>query len=85
MSWFDSIYAQDIPHRALAVYIFLKDKANRSGESWYAVGTMAKMLKLSRRTVQRAIRDLENAGFVEKQPQYRDNGSNRSNLYRLTR
>ncbi len=85
MSYFGSIYAEDIPHRAKAVYIYLKDRANGDGESWYAINTIAAELKFSRSTVKRALHDLVHAGRVEKQRRYRENGSCSSNMYRITK
>jgi predicted ArsR family transcriptional regulator len=83
MSWFGSIYEKELPHRAKAVYMYLKDRSDGKGESWYAINTIAADLKLSRSTVKRALRDLTQAGQVEKQARYRKNGSRSSNLYRL--
>ena len=61
----------------------LHDRANSEGESWYAIGTIAADLGLSRSTVKRALNDLVRLGRVEKQPRYRENGGQTSNLYRL--
>ena len=38
-------------------------------------------LSLSRSTVKRAIRDLEKASLIRKEPHYRENGSATSNRY----
>ena len=81
MSYFGTIYAEDIPHRAKAVYMYLKDRANRSGTCWPGINTNAKDLHLSRSTVKRALGDLTRRGFIKKEPCYRENGSNSSNLY----
>ncbi|MEA4942606.1 MAG: helix-turn-helix domain-containing protein [Oscillibacter sp.] len=75
------MYAEDIPHRAKAVYMYLKDRANRSGTCWPGINTIAKDLHLSRSTVKRALGDLTRRGFIKKEPCYRENGSNSSNLY----
>ena len=45
--------------------------------------TIARELKLSPRTVQRAVRDLEKVGLVTRQARYRENGSYTSNKYFL--
>ena len=37
--------------RAKQVLVYLHDRANKDGESWYAIGTMAKDLSLSRSTI----------------------------------
>ena len=81
MSYFGTIYAEDIPHRAKAVYMYLKDRANQSGTCWPGINTIAKDLHLSRSTVKRALGDLTRRGFIKKESCYRENGSNSSNLY----
>ena len=60
MSYFGSIYAdQELSHRAKTVYMYLKDRSNADGACWPSVRRIAEYLKLSRRTVQRALSDLE--------------------------
>ena len=81
MGYYDSIYASGLPHRAVTVYMYLKDRANREGSCWPGVRTIAKELDLSRATVQRALRDLENGGWIVRTPRHRDNGSRTSNNY----
>ena len=81
MSFFGTIYTEELPHRAKAVYMYLKDRSNRSGECWPGINTIAADLGLSRSTVKRAVRDLTQRGFLKKEPRYRENGSNSSNLY----
>lgn len=83
MGYFDSIYAAELPHRAVTVYMYLKNRSNTSGDCWPAVKTIARDLHLSRATVQRAIRDLEQSGWLVKEPRWRENGSNSSNLYKI--
>ena len=81
MSFFGEIYADpDLPHRARAVYMYLRDRAG-GGSCWPGVKTIACDLHLSPRTVQRALNDLERAGYVQRQRRYRENGSCTSNLY----
>lgn len=85
MSYFDSIYSDaDLPARARLVYMYLQDRANKDGSCWPAVKTIARDLKLSRSTAKRALRDLEQTGYLEKQERYRKNGSCTSNLYTLS-
>ena len=81
MSFFGSIYTEELPHRAKAVYMYLKDRTGKNGGCWPAIGTIAKDLQLSRSTVKRAMEDLQKAGLVEKEPRYRENGSSSSNQY----
>lgn len=42
---------------------------------------IASDMSLSRSTVKRALTDLEQHGYLQKIPRYRDNGSSTSNLY----
>ena len=84
MSLFNDVYGdQELTTRAKMVCLYLHDRANREGESWYAIGTIAADLGLSRSTVKRALSDLVRLGRVEKKPRYRENGGQTSNLYRL--
>ena len=83
MSIFNFIYAEDLSHREKPVYIYLRDRADASGVCWPGIKTIAGELGLSPRTVQRALADLEQHGYLAKLPRYRPNGSNTSNLYTL--
>ena len=77
------LYKQDLPHRAVAVYIYLADRANKQGICWPAIPTIARDLKLSKSTTRRAIQDLKKAGLLQKESRYRENGGCSSNLYQL--
>ena len=58
MSYFSEIYGDpELSAKAKLVLLYLHDRANRDGESWYAIGTMAKDLSLSRSTIKRALAD----------------------------
>ena len=84
MSYFDSVYADyELSPRAKTVCMYLHDRANREGESWYAISTIASDLGLSRSTVKRALGDLVRQGRVEKKPRSRKNGGRTSNIYRV--
>ena len=84
MSYFGSIYAdQELSHRARTVYMYLKDRSNVGDTCWPSVRRIAEDLKLSRRTVQRALTDLERHGFLERTHRRRSNGSLTSNLYQI--
>lgn len=77
------MYAADLPHRAVSVYMYLKNRANKDKSCFPAVGTIAADLKISKRTVERALADLEKAGFVERAARWRERGGQSSNLYVL--
>ena len=81
MSYFGTIYADtELPSRARAVYMYLRDRADSEGKCWPGIKTIASDMRLSRSTVKRALTDLEQHGYLQKIPRYRDNGSSTSNL-----
>lgn len=83
MGYFSEIYVEDLPHRAKTVYMYLKDHSNREGKCWPSIGTIAHELNLSRRTVERAIKDLEKTGKLTKEQRWRSNGGKSSLLFTL--
>ena len=84
MSYFSEIYGDpELSARAKQVLVYLHDRANKDGESWYAINTMAKDLSLSRSTRKRALAELIRQGRVEKQVRFRENGGCSSNYYQL--
>ena len=56
-------------------------QSNKDGTCYPSIGTIAKDLKLSRRTVQRAIADLEKTGHLQKEQRWRENGGKSSLLF----
>ena len=84
MGYFTSIYSSELPHRAVAVYMYLHDRADRDGKCCPAIGTIARELKLSRSTVKRAIANLEKSGCLSKELRWRENGGKSSNMFYLT-
>ena len=63
MSFFNDVYGdRDLSARAKMVCLYLHDRANGDGESWYAIGTIAADLSLSKSTVKRALSDLIQIG-----------------------
>lgn len=84
MSYFSDVYGDpELSARAKQVLVYLHDRANQNGESWYAINTMASDLSLSRSTVKRALAELVRQGRVEKWARLRLNGGCTSNCYRL--
>ena len=77
------LYETDLPSRAIYVYLYLVLRANREGQCWPAVPRIAADLKLSERTVQRALSDLREAGLIETEQRYRKNGAKSSNLFHI--
>lgn len=83
MSRLSFLYDMDLSHRAVSVYIYLFDRANKQHECFPAIPTIARELKLSESTVRRAIRDLRKAGLIETEQRYREKGSTSTLLFRL--
>ena len=83
MSCLDFLYRTELPHRAVAVYIYLADRTNENNECWPAIPTIASDLKLSPSTVRRRIRDLKKAGLLATEQRYRKKGGKSSLLFRL--
>ena len=83
MNYINSLYANDMPHRAVAVYRYLKDRADKNGECYPSIDTIADDLSLSRSTVKRAIKDLVEAGRIRKEQRWRESGGRSSLMYYL--
>ena len=83
MSKLTFLYKMDLPHRAVAVYTYLHDRANKNGECWPSVNKIAGDIKLSPATVRRAVKDLRKAGLLTTAQRYREKGGKSSLLFRL--
>ena len=79
------IYSTNLPHRAITVYMYLRDRAGKDGSCYPAVSTIAQDLKMSKSTVKRALGDLEKAKYIRHERRYRQSGGNSSNLYFVER
>lgn len=84
MAYFEQVYQSDLSHRARAVYMYLKDHADKEGKCWPGIRTISAELRLSRSTVKRALDDLCEAKLISKEFRWLENGSLSSNLYRLS-
>ena len=71
------LYRTELPHRAVAVYIYLADRTNENNECWPAIPAIASELKYSPSTVRRK------AGLLETEQRYRKKGGKSSLLFRL--
>lgn len=63
MCCYESVYAADLPARAVTVWLYLQKRANGDLQCWHGINTIVLDLHLSRRTVERALRDLEAKNF----------------------
>lgn len=77
-------YASSLKSRALSVLIYLIDRSNKDLTCFPAIPTMAEQLHISVSTVKRALKELVDAGYLEKAARFRDkNRGQSSNLYTL--
>lgn len=82
MSCFNEIYGNpELSSKAKMVLLYLYDRANKKGESWYAIGTIAKDLAMSRSTVKRSLNELVRSRLLKKKARYRKSGGCTSNIY----
>ena len=79
----NTIYHDELPQRAVAVFLYLRGRQGRNACAWPSIKTIALDLKMSRSTVKRAISDLVRAGYVEVEYRRRDNGSKTASKYYL--
>lgn len=69
--------------KAAAVLHNLAMHSNKKDECFPALKTIAKEVKMSVRSVQRALDELLEAGLITKKHNYRANGSQTSNIYKI--
>lgn len=79
----EAIYAASLTKRATLVIFYLINRANKELTCFPSVGTIARECNISTRTVQRALNDLEEAGFLERESRFHSQGGQRSSLYRI--
>ena len=83
MSYFDSIYSDNLPSRAVTLYMYLCHRANSDGQCWPSEKRIAKDLSMSLSTVKRAISDLRKHGYIETEQRYRTKGGNSTLKFRF--
>ena len=81
MNYFDSIYSDSLPSRAVTVYLYLVQRANSDGQCWPSERRIAMDLSISRSTVKRAIADLKNGGYIKIEQRYRKSGAKSTLLF----
>lgn len=79
----ESVYKADLSQRATLVIFYLINRADQENTCFPGIKTIAKECNISTRTVQRALNDLEEAGFVIRESRFHEQGGQISNLYHL--
>ena len=65
---------QRVLSRAVAVYMYLKNRTDKDKSCFLSTATIAEALSLSCRTGCRALNDLEQAGFIRCEARWRTKG-----------
>ncbi len=77
------IYDLGLTHRAVVVYCYLANRADKYGECFPAIRRIAEDLNVSKSTVYRAFNDLEEYGMLERKARFHTQGGQRSSLYKI--
>lgn len=80
----NSIFKQGLKPREFIVYCCLVKHCDKNGVCFPSRRLIAEECCIDKKTADTAIKNLEKAGFVTKQKRKRKNGSNTSNLYKVT-
>lgn len=83
MGKLEFLYRSELPPRAIAVYLYLNDRAGIEGMCYPSIPTIARHTGLSQSTVRRAIKDLTATGFLTVEQRFRKSGADSLNLYQL--
>jgi len=70
-------------HQAIAVYVYLCRCADKNGQSVPSYDTIAAKCHISRRTVSKALKELQEKKLLRKENRTNEDGGNTSNLYTL--
>jgi predicted transcriptional regulator len=79
----ECVYSLELTQRATLVAFYLVNRADSEGTCFPGVKTIARECNISSRTVQRALNDLEEVGFLARESRFHEQGGQRSNLYYL--
>lgn len=77
------IYDLGLSHKAVSVYCYLANRADKNGECFPAIRRIAGDLNLSKSTVYRAFSELEEYGLLERKARFHTLGGQRSSLYKI--
>ncbi len=77
------IYDLGLSHKAVSVYCYLANRADKNGECFPAIRRIAEDLNLSKSTIYRAFNELEERKLLERKARYHTQGGQRSSLYKI--
>lgn len=79
----DIVFKSDLSTRARIVFMYLSYRSNKENTCFPSIKTIARECGMAVSTVKRALNDLDIAGYIEKNPRFRDDNGQTSNLYIL--
>ncbi|SNT21615.1 Helix-turn-helix domain-containing protein [Anaerovirgula multivorans] len=79
----ERVYKLELTQRATLVAFYLINRADQENTCFPGVKTIANECHMSTRTVQRALNDLEESGFLKRESRFHEMGGQRSNMYYL--
>ncbi len=79
----EKIYKLNLTSSEVNVYQYLCSRANKEGECFPSLNTIAKAVNMHRSTVNKAIKSLQEKKLITIMKRRRDNGGTSSNLYRI--
>ena len=77
------IYDLGLSHKAVSVYCYLANRADKNGECFPAIRRISEDLNLSKSTIYRAFNELEERKLLERKARYHTQGGQRSSLYKI--
>lgn len=77
------VYMATLSKRAMLVILYLINRADKKMTCFPSVNRIAVDCSISERTVQRALNDLEESGFLSREYRYHELGGQRSNFFQI--
>jgi predicted transcriptional regulator len=77
----NAVYKVNLSKRATLVILYLINRANENMNCFPSIKRIAEDCSISPRTVQRALNDLIDAGFLKRESRYHEKGGQRSNYF----
>jgi DNA-binding MarR family transcriptional regulator len=86
-NWFwdhNAVFESDLSNNAILVRLYLARCANGERQAWPSLNTIGKHCKLSKPTVIKALKELEEKGWLTKTIRQRPNQEHETTVYSLT-
>ena len=77
------VYMANLSKRAMLVILYLINRADKKMTCFPSINRIAIDCSVSERTVQRALNDLEESGFLSRESRYHEMGGQRSNVFHI--